>query len=257
MVLYNSTVVKLVLGSFRRAAGLRMAFEREMGGDRRMMPVRFDQHEAVTDAIRGDDDIAERHGHALLLEREAGPARAEVRRSSSSRFLAPIRSPARTMPLMSNLLTNRPHLHSRALRTSDSTSYLPASFAFLDILLKPRRFPGQKSSIDLDLAQSIALYSRPMSQAPIILHIPHSRPDIPADVRSDILLDDADLRRELLRMTDSYTDELFDTGIGTAVVYPVSRLRRRSRTVHRRQRGVHEQEGHGRCLYPNIGRRNS
>ena len=224
MVLFNSTVVKLVLGSFRRAAGLRMAFEREMGGDRRMMPVRSDQHEAVTDAIRGDDDIAERHGHALLLEREAGPARAEVRRSSSSSFLAPIRSPARTMPLMSNLLTNRPHLHSRALRTSDSTSYLPASFAFLDILLKPRRFPGQNSSIDLDLAQSIALYSRPMPQAPIILHIPHSRPDIPADVRSDILLDDADLRRELLRMTDWYTDELFDTGIGTAVVYPVSRL---------------------------------
>lgn len=63
-----------------------------------------------------------------------------------------------------------------------------------------------------------------MSQAPIILHIPHSRPDIPDDVRSDILLNDADLRRELLKMTDWYTEELFDVGIGSAIVYPVSRL---------------------------------
>ncbi len=63
-----------------------------------------------------------------------------------------------------------------------------------------------------------------MSQTPIILHIPHSSRYIPADVRSGILLNDADLRRELLRMTDWYTDELFDIGIGTAIVYPVSRL---------------------------------
>ncbi len=63
-----------------------------------------------------------------------------------------------------------------------------------------------------------------MPKTPIVLHIPHSSPHIPADVRSGILLNDAELRRELLRMTDWYTDELFDVGIGTAIVYPVSRL---------------------------------
>jgi len=63
-----------------------------------------------------------------------------------------------------------------------------------------------------------------MCQGSIILHIPHSRPDIPDDVRRGILLNDADLRRELLRMTDWYTDELFDTGVGTAIVYHFSRL---------------------------------
>ena len=73
-----------------------------------------------------------------------------------------------------------------------------------------------------------AAYSRYIlaivSQTSIILHIPHSQPRIPPEVRSGILLNDADLRLELLRMTDWYTDELFDTGIGTAIVYPVSRL---------------------------------
>lgn len=61
-------------------------------------------------------------------------------------------------------------------------------------------------------------------QTPIVLHIPHSRHEIPADVRAGIRLNDIDLRRELLRMTDWYTDELFDTGIGAPTIFPVSRL---------------------------------
>lgn len=60
-----------------------------------------------------------------------------------------------------------------------------------------------------------------------VLHIPHASPQVPADARSDIQLDDAELANELLRMTDRYTDELFvpDAERGeTAVICPVSRL---------------------------------
>jgi len=44
-----------------------------------------------------------------------------------------------------------------------------------------------------------------------VLHIPHSSQWVPAEVRQTILLDDAALNNELLRMTDAYTDELFPT----------------------------------------------
>jgi N-formylglutamate amidohydrolase len=49
---------------------------------------------------------------------------------------------------------------------------------------------------------------------------------VPADERLSILLDDAELDKELLRMTDAYTDELFPITPAEAsrVVYPVSRL---------------------------------
>jgi N-formylglutamate amidohydrolase len=60
----------------------------------------------------------------------------------------------------------------------------------------------------------------------VVLHIPHSSRHVPQDERQAILLDDAALNDELLRMTDAYTDELFpitpfETG---RVVFPVSRL---------------------------------
>jgi hypothetical protein len=86
-----------------------------MGSDHSVMPVRFDEDEAVIDAVRGDDDIAQRDGYALFLSanplrpadseeaRSLGtslsPARAEASRSSSAGLLAPVRSSARTMPL--------------------------------------------------------------------------------------------------------------------------------------------------------------
>jgi len=45
--------------------------------------------------------------------------------------------------------------------------------------------------------------------APIIAHVPHASTKIPPDVRAEIVLDDAALAEELLRLTDHFTDELF------------------------------------------------
>jgi N-formylglutamate deformylase len=59
-----------------------------------------------------------------------------------------------------------------------------------------------------------------------VLHIPHASRTIPREVRQDLLLDDAALEFELLRMTDAYTDELFAVSARAAVTlgYPVSRV---------------------------------
>lgn len=42
----------------------------------------------------------------------------------------------------------------------------------------------------------------------VVLHVPHSSTRIPADVRTGIVLDDASLAAELLRMTDAHTDRI-------------------------------------------------
>jgi N-formylglutamate deformylase len=59
-----------------------------------------------------------------------------------------------------------------------------------------------------------------------VLHIPHSSQRVPAEERQTILLDEAALNSELLRMTDAYTDELFPLTPVEAgrVVFPLSRL---------------------------------
>jgi N-formylglutamate deformylase len=59
-----------------------------------------------------------------------------------------------------------------------------------------------------------------------VLHIPHSSRVVPREERKNLVLDDTDLERELLRMTDAFTDELFSpTPFETArVVFPISRL---------------------------------
>jgi len=60
----------------------------------------------------------------------------------------------------------------------------------------------------------------------MILHIPHASTCIPDEIRKDFLLSGFELATELLRMTDRYTDELFDANSPqiTRIVYPVSRL---------------------------------
>jgi N-formylglutamate deformylase len=59
-----------------------------------------------------------------------------------------------------------------------------------------------------------------------VLHVPHSFTEIPADLRSSLLLSENEIRRELLWMTDWYTDELFSFPADEAasIRFPVSRL---------------------------------
>lgn len=65
-----------------------------------------------------------------------------------------------------------------------------------------------------------------MTKAPLLLHIPHNSQYIPKKVRKQISLLDSELESELLRMTDHYTDILFDISTVTArsIIYPVNRL---------------------------------
>jgi N-formylglutamate amidohydrolase len=59
----------------------------------------------------------------------------------------------------------------------------------------------------------------------MILHIPHSSFIIPPEVREGIDLKENELMQELARMTDAFTDELFDLDEPHyKVVYPVSRI---------------------------------
>ena len=62
---------------------------------------------------------------------------------------------------------------------------------------------------------------------PLVANIPHSSTLIPVLVRDTLVLDDQELRAEILKMTDRYVDELFssvdDLG-GITVVYNHSRL---------------------------------
>ena len=60
-----------------------------------------------------------------------------------------------------------------------------------------------------------------MQNDPILIHIPHSSVSIPTCEKRFFVKDD--LSDELLRMTDLYTDELFDLD-ADRLVFPVSRL---------------------------------
>jgi N-formylglutamate deformylase len=58
----------------------------------------------------------------------------------------------------------------------------------------------------------------------LILHIPHSSCNIPLVFRDQIILSDEELLAELLLITDSYTDVLFDFPKTTTIKFPISRL---------------------------------
>jgi N-formylglutamate deformylase len=81
---------------------------------------------------------------------------------------------------------------------------------------------------DIKPAQSDSRASEPRRSVSriAVLHIPHSSKRVPAEAREVILLDDAALNGELLRMTDAYTDELFPVTPVEAgrVIFPLSRL---------------------------------
>ncbi len=77
------------------------------------------------------------------------------------------------------------------------------------------------------LNQISILRAKSVERIPVVLHIPHSGRSIPEDVREKILLNDESLGRELMAVTDAYTDALFSAGVslgGVALVNNLSRL---------------------------------
>lgn len=69
--------------------------------------------------------------------------------------------------------------------------------------------------------------SRKNKMIPLVANIPHSSTFIPKKIRKKFTLNSKDLMKELHKMTDHYTDELFSaTSVvgGVCVIYKVSRL---------------------------------
>ncbi len=78
--------------------------------------------------------------------------------------------------------------------------------------------------------------------SPVILHVPHSAREIPAAVRSGIVLDDAALGRELDHLTDAHTAELAERAAEAAEVTPWRFVNRLSRLVVDPERFPDERE---------------
>lgn len=58
----------------------------------------------------------------------------------------------------------------------------------------------------------------------VISHVPHSSTVIPKEFQKEFLVDRENLQKELLKMTDWYTDELFHHGEECTIVHTYSRL---------------------------------
>ena len=56
--------------------------------------------------------------------------------------------------------------------------------------------------------------------SPVILHVPHSSTRIPEEVRANIVLSDEELNQELLRITDSFTDQVAATAAEASPITP-------------------------------------
>ncbi|MDI9829892.1 N-formylglutamate amidohydrolase [Streptomyces sp. KAU_LT] len=67
--------------------------------------------------------------------------------------------------------------------------------------------------------------------SPVILHVPHSSREIPAGVRSGIVLDDAALERELDHITDAHTASIAEEAARAAGLTPWRFVNRLSRLV--------------------------
>ncbi|MEV6170849.1 N-formylglutamate amidohydrolase [Streptomyces sp. NPDC051954] len=80
------------------------------------------------------------------------------------------------------------------------------------------------------------------TDSPVILHVPHSARDIPADVRSGIVLNDEALERELDHITDAHTAELAHAAAELSAVTPWRFVNRLSRLVVDPERFPDERE---------------
>lgn len=69
------------------------------------------------------------------------------------------------------------------------------------------------------------------ADSPVILHVPHSARQIPADARTSIVLDDRALERELDHITDAHTAELAEAAAERASLTPWRFVNRLSRLV--------------------------
>ena len=58
----------------------------------------------------------------------------------------------------------------------------------------------------------------------ILIHIPHSSYYIPQEYKNLFYLSSEKLLLEQIKMTDSYTDELFNIPESEQIVFPISRL---------------------------------
>ncbi len=58
----------------------------------------------------------------------------------------------------------------------------------------------------------------------ILIHIPHSSYSIPSEYRELFFLKENDLNEEQIKMTDSYTNELFNIKGVQQHIFPISRL---------------------------------
>jgi N-formylglutamate deformylase len=68
-------------------------------------------------------------------------------------------------------------------------------------------------------------------ESSVVLHVPHSSTRIPAGVRAGIVLDDAALATELLRMTDAHTDRIALAAAAAVTPRPWAFVNRMSRLV--------------------------
>jgi N-formylglutamate amidohydrolase len=78
--------------------------------------------------------------------------------------------------------------------------------------------------------------------SPVILHVPHSAREMPAEVRSGILLDDPALERELDHITDAHTAELAEAAGKLSHIAPWRFVNRLSRLVIDPERFPDERE---------------
>ncbi|GAA2567913.1 MULTISPECIES: N-formylglutamate amidohydrolase [Streptomyces] len=80
------------------------------------------------------------------------------------------------------------------------------------------------------------------ADSPVILHVPHSAREIPAEVRPGIVLGDAELERELDHITDAHTAEIAEAAAAAAGITPWRFVNRLSRLVVDPERFPDERE---------------